>query len=281
MENLKVSYVRPLAFIKVQTTGLNPSSDRIVELSISKTDSNGKIQTGTRLVNPGITIPDDAIKLHGITNEMVKDKPEFKAIAENINNFLKDCDFVGFNISYFDLKFLSEEFNRAGVEFTILGRKVVDLANIYHAMEPRDLSAAYSFYCNKTIENKSSEQTTKMYFEILNKMMEKYAGNNFIDREGKEHKIEPTVDAINSLFNKNKKQLDLDGFIVLNESNRPVFSKGKYGPKDGKPGQVVSDVLLTDKDYYEWLVEVSNFAPDTKLVIKKIVEKAKAAAIAK
>jgi DNA polymerase-3 subunit epsilon len=273
--NLKLSYVKPLAFVKVQTTGLNPNTDRIVELSITRVETDGKVKNGTRLVNPEMSIPADATKINGITDEMVKSKPTFKEIAENINKFLEGCDFVGFNISYFDLKFLSEEFNKAGVEFTLLGRKVVDIANIYHAMEPRDLAAAYGFYCGKTAEKQNSEGTTKMYFEIMNNMMEKYSGKEYTDKAGQAHKIEPTVESINSLFNKNKKQLDIEGNIVLNDANRPVFTKGKY--KD----QVVSEALLKDKDYYEWLVDVSTFPADTKLVIKKIVEKAKTAAIAK
>jgi DNA polymerase III subunit epsilon len=273
--NLKLSYVKPLAFIKVQTTGLNPNTDRIVELSITRVETDGKVKTGTRLVNPGMPIPSDVTKINGITDEMVKSKPTFKEIAENINKFLEGCDFVGFNIAFFDLKFLSEEFNKAGVEFTLLGRKVVDIANIYHAMEPRDLAAAYGFYCGKTAEKQNSEGTTQMYFEILNNMMEKYSGKEYTDKTGEAHKIESTVESVNNLFNKNKKQLDIEGNIVLNDANRPVFTKGKY--KD----QVVSEALLKDKDYYEWLVDVSTFPADTKLVIKKIVEKAKAAAIAK
>jgi DNA polymerase-3 subunit epsilon len=220
-------------------------------------------------------IPAEVTKLNGITDEMVKSKPTFKEIADNINKFLEGCDFVGFNIAFFDLKFLSEEFNRAGVEFTLLGRKVVDVANIYHAMEPRDLAAAYSFYCGKTSTKQNSEGTNQMYFEIINSMMAKYSGKEYTDKSGQAHKIESTVESVNNLFNKNKKQLDIEGNITLNDAGRPVFTKGKY--KD----QVVSEALLKDKDYYEWLVDVSTFPADTKLVIKKIVEKAKASAIAK
>lgn len=273
--NLKLSFVKPLAFIKVQTTGLNSNTDRIVELSITRVETDGTTKTGTRLVNPGIPIPTEATAINGITDEIVKSKPTFKEIAENINKFLEGCDFVGFNIQFFDLKFLSEEFNRAGVEFTLLGRKVIDISNIYFAMEPRDLTAAYSFYCGKTAEKKNSEGTTQMYFEILNNMMSKYTGQEYIGKTGKAQKIESTVESINNIFNKNKKQLDIEGNITLNDAGRPVFTIGKY--KD----QIVSEALLKDNDYYEWLVDVSKFPADTKLVIKKIVEKAKAAAIAK
>lgn len=277
MEKLNLSYIKPLAFIKVQTTGLNPTQDRIVELSITRMETDGKTKTGTRLINPEMLIPEEATRLNGITNEAVKDKPTFKSIAEGMAKFLEGCDFVGFNISKFDLRFLSEEFNRAGVEFTLMGRKVVDLANIYHAMEPRDLKTAYSFYCNKSAGEKlNSQDTTEIYSEILNKMMEKYSGQEYADKNAeKVQKIEPTVESLNNIFNKNKKYLDLDGIIALNENGRPVFTVGKAKDK------LVSETLLKDPGYYEWIQDVSTWPPDTKLVVKKIVEKAKAASIAK
>lgn len=273
--NLNLSYVKPLAFLKVQTTGLNPKEDRIVELSITRLEIDGKTKVGTRLINPGIELSESTTKINGITNDMVKDKPKFKEIAEGINKFIEGCDFVGFNIANFDLRFLSEEFNRAGVEFTLLGRKIVDVANIYHAMESRDLYAAYSFYCDKTATGQNSENTTKMYFEIINKMMEMYSGKEYTNKEGNSQKIEPSVESINSIFNKNKKRLDIEGNIVLNDAGRPIFTIGKY------KGQVVSEAMLNDNNYFEWFIDVSQFPADTRLVVKKIVEKAKAAAIVK
>lgn len=280
MENLKLNLQlkkAPLAFIKIQTTGLDSKTDRIVELSIQKVGLDGKIQPGGRLINPEISISAESTKIHGITNEMVKTCPTFKEIAPKLEKFLEGCDFAGFNINYFDLKFLSEEFNRAGVEFTLLKRKVVDLSHIYHAMEPRDLSAAYKFYCNKTAEKPNSIAVTAMYFEIFNSMMEKYAGQEIVDKKGVTKKIEADVDSINSMFNKNRKFLDIDGMIELNDSNIPVFTRGKCGPNKEKktPGQSVAEACLSDSQYFDWIINVSTFNPDTKLVIKKIVEKAK------
>jgi DNA polymerase III subunit epsilon len=273
METLNLAFTKPLVFVKIQTTGLNPAQDRIIELSFTRIETDGKQKTGTRLVNPTIPIPAESIKLHGITDEKVKDKPTFKEIADGMSKFLDGCDFIGFNIGNFDLKFLTEEFNRAGVEFTLLGRKIVDLAHVYHSMEPRDLTAAYSYYCGKTLEKQiGSQKTTEVYVEIINKMMEKYKGKEYSDKDGKAHKIEATVDSIHSTFNKNKKSLDLAGKIVLNDAGRPIFTFGKYS------GKVVSDCLLGDKEYYEWLVDASDFPADTKLVVKKIVAKAQSLA---
>ncbi|HUS51367.1 MAG TPA: 3'-5' exonuclease, partial [Candidatus Paceibacterota bacterium] len=197
MEKLNLVHTKPLAFIKVQTTGLNPEVDRIIELSITRIEPDGKKKTGTRLVNPGMLIPEEATKINGITNEMVKDKPSFKELAENLSKFVEGCDFVGFTINRFDLRFLSEEFNRAEVEFTLLGRKVLDIANIYHTMEPRDLMAANSFYCGQSVSGHiSSEKTTEMYLGIINGMMEKYTGKEYTDKEGSVRKVEANIDAL-------------------------------------------------------------------------------------
>lgn len=276
--NLNLAHSKSLAFIKIQTTGLNPSTDRIIELSITKIDTNGKKTPGSRLINPEMLIPAEATKINGITDEMVKGKPTFKTIAEGINTFLDGCDFIGFNIDRFDLRFLSEEFNRAGIEFTLLGRKVVDLASIFHTMEPRDLTAAYGFYCGKKNDGTvNSQQITDMYFEIINNMMSKYKDVIVTTKDGTTSKVEATVESIHSTFNKNKSQLDIEGKIVLNEAGRPVFAFGKYGPKEGRPGQIVADALLKDELYYDWLIN-SDLPADTRLVIKKIFAKAKAAA---
>lgn len=272
MENLKLAHTKPVVLIKVQTTGLNPLNDRIIELSFTKINTDGKKQSGTRLVNPGISIPENITKINGITDEMIKGKPAFKEMAADIAKFIDGCDFIGFNISNFDLKFLSHEFNRADVEFTIVGRKVVDIAKMYHAMEPRDLKAAYSFYCGKTMPEKSnSEFIVSMYSDIVNNMMDKYKDTPFVDRSSKSHTIEPTVETLNKIFNPGQTRLDIEGNIVLDANNKPVFVQGKH------KGENLSELLVKDKDYYDWLINVSTYAPDTKLVLKKIYTKAKAA----
>lgn len=279
MEDLKLAHAKPLVFIKIQTTGLRPKEDRIIELSLTKIDTDGKKTGGTRYVNPEIEIPEEATKVNGITNEMVKNEPTFKAIAEKISKFIEGCDFVGFNISHFDLKFLSEEFNRANVEFMLMGKKVVDIADIYQAMEPRDFSAAASFYCQKPrFTTIASQAATELYAEILNSMMTKYQDTEFVDKNGVTNKIEATVESIDLLFNKNRKKLDISGFLSLNDENRAIFSEGKHKNK------LIADVLLTDPDgrsYCDWVINVSNFAADTKLVLKKIVAKIEASTVAK
>lgn len=280
MDKLNLAHAKPLVFIKVQTTGLSVTKDRIVEMSFTKVDNvTGEKSTGTRLINPEVAIPEEATKIHGITDEMVKSKPKFKEIAEAVAKFLDGCDFVGFNISKFDLMILGEEFNRAGVEFLAHNRNIIDLATIYHAMEPRDLNSAYKLYCNAEVAGKpGSEQTTEMYFQILNGIIGKYNGIEHTTANGDTRKVEPTAESLSEIFCKNKKQLDLGGLIVMNDDKRPIFNpniKLKYA------GKLVSESMINDSSYFDWFINVSEFPADTKAIVKKIVEKAKSASTVK
>lgn len=280
MEKLNLAHAKPLVFIKIQTTGLSVTKDRIVEMSFTKVDNTtGEKSTGTRLINPEMAIPAESTKIHGITDEMVKTKPKFKDIAESVSKFLDGCDFVGFNISKFDLVILGEEFNRAGIEFLMHNRNIVDLASIYHAMEPRDLNAAHKFYCNVESGKKpGSEQTTEMYFDILNGMISKYNGAEYTNSNSEVKKVEATAESLSETFCKNKNHLDMSGRIVMNEQKRPIFNpdyKLKYS------GKLVSDVCIADSGYYDWFVNASDLPFDTKAIVRKIVEKAKAASAVK
>lgn len=276
MEELKLARTKPLAFIKVQTTGMDFKKDRIIELSITRVETDGKKVTGTKLFNPEMPIPGDATAINNITDEMVKDKPTFKENAEKMVKFLDGCDFVGFSIENFDIKFLGEEFNRAGVEFMMMGRKVIDLSKIYHAMEPRNLEAAYAFYCGKKMPEKSgSENITNTYFEIINNMFEKYSGKEYVDRNKFVHTIEPSIESVHKIFNNNMVRFDTAGYIVANEQGRPILNFGQH------KGKLVSEHMINNPDYFEWFIKVGEFPKDTKSIVQKIVEKAKSVSLAK
>ena len=138
---------RPLAVIDLETTGTDPKCDRIVEVSVLKLTTGGEPDHRTRRVNPGVPIPPEATAVHGITDDDVADMPTFRAIAPGLARHLDGCDLAGFNVLNFDLRLLVAEYNRAGMTFPVAGRRVVDACNIYHRREPRDLTAAYRFYC--------------------------------------------------------------------------------------------------------------------------------------
>ena len=137
---------RPLAFFDLETTGVNVGNDRIVEICILRANVNGTTDTKTMLINPTIPIPPEVTAIHHITDEDVKDKPTFAEVANELNHFLQNCDLAGFNSNKFDIPLLMEEFLRAEVDFDVKNRRFIDVMNIFHKMEPRNLSAAYKFY---------------------------------------------------------------------------------------------------------------------------------------
>ena len=148
---------KPLAFFDLETTGINVTTDRILEISIVKVlPGTNEVEIKTERINPTIPIPVESSLIHGIYQEDIQDKPTFKDLAHTFNSFLKGCDLAGFNILKFDVPVLQEEFHRAEVDFDISNRKLVDAQRIFHMMEPRTLSAAYKFYCNKDLENAHS-----------------------------------------------------------------------------------------------------------------------------
>jgi DNA polymerase-3 subunit epsilon len=140
---------KPIAFIDLETTGINLGTDRIVEIAIVKILTDGSRSVKRKLINPEMPIPKAATDVHGITDEMVKDASTFKQLAQELKQMLDGCDFSGYNSNRFDIPLLMEEFLRAQVDFDMKNRKLLDVQNIFRKMEPRTLGAAYKFYCNK------------------------------------------------------------------------------------------------------------------------------------
>lgn len=270
--NLNLNLNKPLVFLKVATTGLEPikkkdkPADRIVEISITRIEADRKtVKTGTRLVNPGFPIPAEATLIHGISDSDVANMPKFEDIAANINSFIGDADFAGFSISNFDLGFLTEEFSRAGIPFKIYGRKIIDLSTIFNQMEKRDFRAAASKFANQELSDAptKSETANNIAIQILNGMVDSYSADSRFENANSE--------TLNETFNKNKNALDVQRKIILNNEGKPIFGFGKY------EGLLVSAMMISDPGYYDWCVNVSELPGDTKLLFKKITEKAKSA----
>lgn len=268
--NLNLNLKKPVVFLKVATTGMEPidkkdkPGDRIIEISITRIEADRKtVKTGTRLVNPGISIPAEATRINGITDDMVANMPTFDKIAQNLFNFIGDADFAGFSISNFDLKFLAEEFNRAGVPFLLVGRKIIDLSSIFNQMEKRDFRTAAQRFANQKLSDEpiSSETANNIAIHILNGMVSQYSGD--------ERFLNANPESLHGAFYKNKNSLDVQGKILLNKEGRPVFGFGKY------EGLVISEILISDPGYCDWCINPSELPGDTKLLIKRIIEKAK------
>ena len=248
---MKLNLRNPLVFFDLETTGVNITKDRIVELSYIKVMPNGTEIKKTIRVNPEMHIPESATALHHITDEDVKDKPTFKEIAKSLANDFEGCDFAGFNSNRFDIPLLMEEFLRVGVNFDISKRKFIDIQTIYHKMEQRTLTAAYKFYCNKDLDNAhSANADTEATYEVLQAQLERYPN------------LENDVDFL-SKFSSQNRNVDLAGRIVLNDDNVEVFNFGKY------KGQPVADVLKKDTGYFGWIMQ-GDFPQNTKNVLTNI-----------
>jgi DNA polymerase-3 subunit epsilon len=248
---MNLNLTKPICFFDLETTGVNISKDRIVEISILKVYPDGKEEGKTWLVNPEMTIPKEVIAIHGITNEKVANEPTFKELAKEINTMIKGCDLGGFNSNRFDIPLLAEEMLRAEMDFEMKNRVSVDVQTIFHKMEQRTLMAAYKFYCDKDLEDAhSAEADTNATFEVLKAQIEKYSelknDTNFL-----------------ADFSSRKKFADFAGFITYNKADEECFSFGKHKNKR------VVDVLENEPGYFGWLLN-ADFPRYTKKVLTAI-----------
>ncbi len=140
---------RPIAFLDIESTGLDPVFDRIIDLAVFKKREDLWEERVLWRMNPGRSIPAASTAIHGITDADVANQKPFEAHAKEILAFLEGCDLGGFNIVGFDLAILSEEFHRAGIEWNASGARIVDANGIFRRMEPRNLSAAVRKYCGR------------------------------------------------------------------------------------------------------------------------------------
>lgn len=261
---MELNLTKPIAFIDLETTGVQVASDRIVEICILKVYPDGKEEVRTEKVNPGIPIPPFTTAIHGISDEDVADKPTFKELAPQFLNMLENTDLAGYNSNKFDMPMLVEEFLRAGFEFDIRNRRLIDIQNIFHKMEQRTLKAAYKFYCGKNLENAhSAEADTVATYHILKAQLDKYEGAEFEDRSGNVSK--PVVNDMQALadFSRVNRNADLVGHIIFNDKDEEVFNFGK------NKGQSVEKIFAEQPSYYDWMMK-SEFPLSTKTVITAI-----------
>jgi len=246
---LKLS--KPICFFDLETTGTNVAKDRIVEISILKVFPNGNKESKTWLVNPEMTIPDEVVAIHGISNEKVANEPKFKELAREIFNIIKDCDLAGFNSDRFDIPLLAEEMLRSGIDFDLKNMLSVDVQTIFHKMEKRSLEAAYKFYCDKDLNNAhSAEADTMATYEVLLSQLALYP------------ELENNIKNLSD-FSRRKKSVDFAGFIVLDDNGEEIFSFGKH------KGKKVLEVLDQEPGYFGWILN-ADFPLYTKKVLTQI-----------
>ncbi|WP_047420506.1 3'-5' exonuclease [Cellulophaga sp. Hel_I_12] len=248
---MELKLTRPICFFDLETTGVNVVKDRIVEIAILKVYPNGNKESKTWLVNPEMQIPDEVIAVHGITNEKVANEPTFKELSKEIYAIIKDSDLGGFNSDRFDIPLLAEEMLRAEVDFDLKNTVSVDVQTIFHKMEKRTLGAAYTFYCDKILEDAhSAAADTNATYEVLLAQLARYP-----DLENNIKKL--------AEFSSHKRTVDFAGFIIYDEEDQEVFSFGKH------KGKKVHDVLESEPGYFSWILN-AEFPLYTKKILTQI-----------
>ncbi|MDX2443296.1 MAG: exonuclease domain-containing protein [Bacteroidales bacterium] len=248
---MELNLNNPIAFFDLETTGINIVSDRIVEISILRISPKGEEEVLTERINPGIPIPQESSKIHGITDQDVKNAPSFKEVAKKLAKFIEGCDLGGYNCNKFDVPLLAEEFLRVGVEVNFKKRKVVDVQVIFHKMEQRTLSAAYKFYCSKDLTDAHSAQAdTIATYEVLKAQLGHYDN------------LENDMQYL-SQFSAHTKNVDFAGRVIYNDKGVEVFNFGKF------KGKSVEQVLKDEPGYYGWIIN-GDFPLYTKNVVTEI-----------
>ena len=248
---MSLNLTKPICFFDLETTGINITTDRVVEISILKVFPNGNKESKTWLVNPEMPIPALVSAIHGVTDERVANEPTFKQLAPEISAMIKDADLAGFNSNRFDIPLLAEEMLRADMEFDMKGRVAVDVQTIFHKMEQRTLGAAYKFYCDKSLENAhTAEADTLATYEVLKAQVERY------------DELENDTKFL-AEFSSRRKFADFAGFLSYNKDDQEVFAFGKH------KGKLVTDVLDKEPGYFGWLLN-ADFPLYTKKVLTAI-----------
>lgn len=244
---------RPLAVFDLETTGTDPATDRIVEISVLRLSPGGRKDLRTQRVNPGRPIPPEATAVHGISDMDVRGMPSFDEVARDYLAFLEGCDLCGFNIKRFDLRLLSVEFTRVGLGLPLEGRAIVDPLEIFHTHEKRDLSAAVRFYCGRDHDGAhAAEADVLATVAVLDAQIARYAD------------LPKSVAGLHIHF-RDPNSVDADGrFTKVNGELR--FTFGKYR------GQPLTEIARTKADYLEWMLK-QDFFDDVKTIVRQALER--------
>ena len=245
---------RPIAFIDLETTGVSLSTDRIVEIAIIKLLPDGSRQVKRKLINPEMPIPKASSDIHGISDDMVKDAPTFKQVANEVKMFIDGCDLGGYNSNRFDIPILMEEFLRVGLDVDLSKRKMVDVQHIFYTMEPRTLYAAYKFFCEKElVDAHSAEADVSATIDVFLTQLEKYK------------KLGNTVESVLGVIGE-EKIVDYARRFGYDDKGVEIFNFGKY------KGKAVSEILKAEPQYYDWMMR-GDFPLHTKQKLTEIFNK--------
>lgn len=255
---MNLSLKKSLAIFDIEATGLNVTQDRIVEIAIVKIDPSGNRTEFLRRVNPTIPISEEAESVHGISNDDVKNCPTFKELLPELEAFLADADFAGYNSNKFDLPLLAEELLRAESDFDLASKQHIDVQNIFHKMEQRTLIAAYKFYCGKNLENAHSALSdAEATWEVLDAQVKHY------------DELKSDVDFLSEFSQYGDvTRVDFAGRLAYNDKKEVVYNFGKHR------GRTIAEVMKIEPGYYGWMLD-ADFPLYTKQCLKQEMAKIK------
>ena len=256
---MELNLERPLLFFDIESTGLNIASDSIIELCFVKIMPGNEQRVKTWRVKPWDyerecqrPINPSAQAVHGISAEELADKPTFCEIADEVVEWLAGSDLAGFNSAKFDLPMLAEEIERVRrwkkkeLPINLHEMKMVDVQNIYHALEPRNLKAAYRFYCGQELENAhAAEADTLATYEVLKGQLDRYPET-----------LRNDVGFLSN-FSERHKTVDYAGRLIFNDKKEAVISFGKH------KGKTAREVYFSEPSYFAW-IDNGDFTLDTK-----------------
>lgn len=271
MSDLKLNIEKDLIFFDIESTGLNILKDRILQIALIKyTRHDDQPKELFLLINPGIPISEEAFAVHGISNEMVRNKPTFAQVGKEIFDFIGQADIAGYNSDRFDLPMLMEEFHRIGLNFDLSKRRLIDVQKIFYKMEPRTLKAAYRLYCDGDLSDAHDALAdARATVEVFKGQIKRYENVEYIDGDGFNHgtPIKNDITAIAS-FISDDSMLDVTQRLKYNAKGEVIFNFGKYS------GQTVSEVFKSEPNYYHWIIE-KDFSAQVKQIVKKIFDEIK------
>ncbi len=273
---MELNLTKPIVFFDLETTGVQVGHDRIVQICLLKVMPDHSEQNMTRLVRPvddegnTLPIPAETTLIHHITNAMVAQEPSFREQAAELAAFIGEADLAGYNSNKFDVPLLVEEFLRADYPFSLEGRRLIDVQNIFHKMEQRTLRAAYKFYCNEELHNAhNAEADTCATYAVLKAQLDRYQDAEYEERDGRISR--PVINDINALsqFTANSQWADLVGHIGYDDRGHEIFNFGKY------KGRTLYDIFSKEPSYYAWMMN-ADFPRSTKQVVKQVYDRMRA-----
>lgn len=270
-DDFQFNLKRDLVFFDIESTGLNVVRDRIIQIALIKYPKSGGDPIELELmINPGIPIAQEAIDVHGITPDMLKNKPTFAQVAQKIFDFIGDSDLSGYNSDRFDVPILMEELSRVGIILDMTKRKSIDVQKIFYKMEPRTLKAAYKLYCGKELlDAHDALADVKATAAVLKGQIQKYDGVDYYDGDGFKTEA-PIKNDMNALyeFTSDFSVIDATMRLKRNKQGEIVFNFGKY------LNQSVIEVLSRDHNYYQWILD-KDFSSQVKQIVKNLMEQHK------